>query len=314
MNQILALFRLARWPNLLFIALTQWMFIYAIVEPIFDAAHVVPNIHGHLIFPLILSYVLIAAGGNIINDYFDLNIDHINKPDKVIIDKYITRRWAIVLHILFSLISISLGVYIDNETKIHFLAFANFVCIALSFIYSLSLKKKLLSGNVMIAFLLCWVIIVVTVCETEQFAFFSNKPTINVQKLLRYTYLYAGFAFIINLIREVVKDMEDVEGDRVYGCQTMPIAWGINAAKVFVAVWLVILIGILVLLIFYALQTKWWLFSLYAVILIVAPLILVFKKLSAAQTPKDYHGISSYIKMVMFTGILSMIFFRLYAS
>jgi len=288
------------------------MFIYCIINPIFDASHILPNIHGVLILLLLLSFVLVAAGGYIINDYFDLNIDQINKPEKVMIDKYISRRWAIFFHSFLSIGSVAIGIYIDIKSGIHLLGLANFIYGLLLFVYSLSLKKKLLAGNLLIAFLLAWVIVVITLCEGNQFTLLVHHRIVNTQKLLRYTILYAGFAFVINLIREVVKDMEDVEGDRKYGCRTMPIAWGINSTKVFVAVWLVVLIAILILLQFYALQSQWWFFSIYCVIAVIAPLIKAFKRLSKAQTPKDYHEISTLIKIIMLTGILSMIFFKIY--
>ena len=313
MNKIIAFFRLARWSNLVFVALTQWMFIYCIVQPIFQSKNILPNIHGGLIYLLIFSYVLVAAAGYIINDYFDLNIDQINKPEKVIIDRYIGRRWAIFFHLFFTLSSIGIGVYIDAQTQVHILGLCNFFNGLLLFIYSLSLKKKLLAGNLLIAFMLAWVIIVITCCEANQFSLLVRNKTINTQKLLRYTILYGGFAFIINLIREVIKDMEDVEGDRRYGCRTMPIAWGMNATKVFVAVWMVVLISMLTLLQFYAFQLQWWYFSLYCVVAVIVPLVRAFKKLSNAQTSKDFHSVSSLIKVIMLTGILSMVFFRLYA-
>jgi 4-hydroxybenzoate polyprenyltransferase len=313
LKKITAFLQLARWPNLVFFALTQWMFAYCIVAPIFSSNNVLPNIHGNLVWLLILSYVLLAAGGYIINDYFDLNIDQINKPNKVMIDTFIGRRWAIFFHSAFNLASICIGVYIDLQVHIKFLGLANFVYGLLLFIYSLSFKKKLLIGNILIAILLAWVILVISICEANQFHLDASLRLINSQKLLRYTILYAGFAFIVNLIREVVKDMEDIEGDRQYGCRTMPIAWGINATKVFVAVWLTVLIAILMLLQFYTFQLGWLWFSLYSISLIIVPLILIFKQLFRANIPSDYHKISTIIKIVMFTGILSMFFFRIYS-
>ncbi len=313
MEKIIAFLRLARWSNLVFVALTQGMFYYCIILPIFQVKNIQPNIHGGLIYLLMLSYVLVAAAGYIINDYFDLNIDQINKPEKVTIDRYIGRRWAIFFHLLFTLSSIAIGIYIDIKTHVYILGICNFLNGLLLFIYSLSLKKKLLLGNILIAFMLAWVIVVITCCEANQFSILIRKTAINTQKLLRYTILYAGFAFIINLIREVIKDMEDVEGDRLYGCRTMPIAWGMNATKVFVAVWMVVLISILSLLQFYAFQLQWWFFSLYCVVAVIIPLVKAFKKLSKAQTPKDFHSISSLIKIVMLTGIFSMVFFKIYA-
>jgi 4-hydroxybenzoate polyprenyltransferase len=131
-------------------------------------------------------------------------------------------------------------------------------------------------------------------------------------RFFRLAILYAGFAFVISLIREVIKDLEDMEGDRKYGCKTMPILWGVNASKVFISVWLIVLIATLVILQLYVIQLGWWLSIMYCLILIVAPLIYVFKKLFTAKTASDFHHLSVMIKLVMFTGILSMIFFRFY--
>ena len=130
---------------------------------------------------------------------------------------------------------------------------------------------------------------------------------------MRISFLYAGFAFVISLIREVVKDMEDMEGDRRYDCRTMPIVWGLNVSKMFVAVWIIVLILVLLALQFYVLQFHWWLSALWCVALIIVPLIWIFKKLFKAQTPGDFHILSTAIKLVMFTGILSMFFFWFYS-
>ena len=132
------------------------------------------------------------------------------------------------------------------------------------------------------------------------------------EKITRISFLYAGFAFVISLIREVVKDTEDMEGDSRYGCNTMPIAWGINATKVFVAVWLVVLASALVIVQFYVLVFRWWFSAAYCILFIIIPLVYVFKMLVQAKASKDYHKLSSLVKLVMFTGILSMIFFRFY--
>jgi 4-hydroxybenzoate polyprenyltransferase len=258
-----------------------------------------------------LSSVLIAAAGYIINDYFDLNIDQVNKPDKLIVEKIINRRWVILWHLLLSAIGVLLFLYIDLKTNARFLSIANTGCFLLLFLYSVSLKKKLLIGNVVISLLTAWVILVITWAETS-----NLLQTIAIgsytEKITRITFLYAGFAFVISLIREVVKDMEDIEGDRKYGCRTMPIVWGILASKIFVAVWLTVLIAALSIVQFYVLQFKWWWSAVYCIIFIIIPLIFIFMKLYQANTTKDFHQLSTYIKLAMFTGILSMVFFRFY--
>jgi 4-hydroxybenzoate polyprenyltransferase len=279
--------------------------------PVFADSTIRPNVHGWNFVLICLSSVLIAAAGYIINDYFDLNIDQVNRPEKLIVDKIIKRRWTIFWHIVFSLSGIAIGFYVDYTTRIWLLGFSNAICVFLLFIYSTSLKRRFLVGNILISLLTSWVILVVAWCEYNHLIKINSG--LPADRILRDTFLYAGFAFIISLVREVVKDMEDIEGDRKYGCKTMPIIWGLNATKVFVAVWLMVLTGILIIIQIYALRLGWGLSVLYSLLLIIAPLIWIFKKLYSAKTATDFHSISSLIKFVMFTGILSMIFFKIYS-
>jgi len=308
---ITAFLRLVRWPNLVFIALTQTLFVYFVMMPVFANSDIEPNVQGLNFLLICISSILIAAAGYIINDYFDLNIDQVNKPGKLVVEKIIRRRSAIIWHIFLSVTGIILGFYVDYTTHIWLLGFSNSVCVFLLFIYSASLKRKFLIGNVLISLLTAWTILVVAWCEYNHLIKINNG--LHADKILRETFLYAGFAFIISLIREVVKDMEDVEGDRKYGCRTMPIVWGINATKVFVAVWLIVLTGVLVIVQVYALRLGWWLSVLYSTITILAPLIWIFRKLFTAQLPQHFNRISAAIKLVMLTGILSMVFFKIYA-
>lgn len=313
MKFLKAFLSLVRWPNLLFIAITQTLFVYCIVHPIIYQAGAVPNLIGIYLILLIVASVLIAAAGYIINDYFDLNIDQVNKPDKLIVAKVINRRWVIFWHLLFSITGVLIGFYIDWFTRVRFLGLSNLGCVALLFLYSISLKKKLLSGNVVISLMTAWVILVISWCETSnllQPALLSLATT----KITRLSFLYAGFAFVISLIREVVKDMEDIEGDRRYGCNTMPIALGLNATKVFVAVWIVVLASALTSVQFYSIVLQWWWSAAYCLVFIIVPLVFVFRSLIKASDSIAYHQLSSSIKAIMFTGILSMIFFRLYAQ
>jgi 4-hydroxybenzoate polyprenyltransferase len=278
--------------------------------PVYTKAGVVPIVYGWRFVWLCLSSVVIAAAGYIINDYFDLNIDLINKPDKMVVDKIIHRRWTIVWHLVLSFTGIALGFYLDITTRIFLLGASNFACVLLLFLYSISLKKKFLIGNVVISLLTAWVILVIGWCENENIINTHNR--LQWQKIIRETFLYAGFAFIISLIREVIKDMEDIDGDRKYGCRTMPIVWGINATKVFVAVWLVVLVAVLVIVQVYAAGLHWWLSIIYCLLFIVAPLLWILKKLYKAKTSRHFHSLSSLVKLVMLTGILSMLFFRYY--
>lgn len=312
MKLVAAFFRLIRWPNLLFIVLTQLLFEVCIYERIYPDASIGDSAEGLRFAALVLASVFIAAAGYIINDYFDQNIDQVNKPDKVVVNRIIGRRWVIFWHMFLSLTGIFFTAFALPVHQYWHLVLANMLSIVALWFYSTTLKKKLLVGNVLISLLTAWVIGVL---------FFSKYP-LNISNLLsvqqqearffRLMIVYTAFAFVISLVREVIKDMEDIEGDRRYGCTTMPIVWGINASKVFVAVWVIVLIAALVILQIYALGLGWWESVLYALVMIVTPLLIVLRLLFRAAKPEDYHRISSLVKLVMFAGILSMLFFKFY--
>jgi 4-hydroxybenzoate polyprenyltransferase len=311
MKLLAAFFRLIRSMNLLFIAITQFLFQYCIVWPVFQKAGAPPVLSPVLFVLLVAASVCIAAAGYIINDYFDLNIDLVNKPDKLVVDKVIKRRWAIVWHLWLSFAGIALSGAIAWKTGAWWLIIANIGCVAALWFYSTTFKKKLLSGNIIISLLTAWVILVIGfITHYKVIGNAALYAGVDASKLLRFTFLYAGFAFIISLIREVVKDLEDMPGDARYGCRTMPIVWGINAAKVFTATWMVVLIIALFITEAYVLPFGWWWAALYVALLVIIPMLYIFRKLFTASTPKQFHHLSSSLKLVMLTGILSMVFFR----
>jgi 4-hydroxybenzoate polyprenyltransferase len=307
-----AFFRLIRWPNLFFIALTQFLFYFFIILPGFHTGNVVQSLnvlHPFLFSLLSLSSVLIAAAGYIINDYFDLNIDRVNRPEKLVVEKHIKRRSTIIWHWVLSGAGLLLGVYVSWKLHNIIILFSHIACIILLWFYSTTFKKKLLIGNIIISVLTAWVILILYVCEFR-FTIFRDPLYHQVlSRIFKFAILYAGFAFIISLIREVVKDIEDREGDAKYHCRTMPIVWGINVSKVFIATWLIVLVASLIVVQFYILQNGWWWGVLYCIALIILPLIIILRNLYAAITVADYHRLSSLIKVVMLAGILSMIFF-----
>ena len=301
-----AFLRLIRLPNLFFIALTQVLFQFCIYYPLYRNM-VTESDRLHFIF-LVLASLCIAAGGYIINDYFDINIDEINKPRKMVVDKVIHRRWAIAWHFILSFTGIILTALAIPIFEKWYLILANIASIALLWFYSTNFKKSLLIGNIVISLLTAWSILIV---------FFSKLSVENAfepgnhsqPKFFRLAFLYAGFAFICSLIREAIKDIEDIKGDERYGSRSMPIAWGVNASKVYIAVWMIVLIIILLILEVYILQFRWWDLVAYALLAIIVPLLLIFRKLFKASVAADYHKLSNWIKGVMLAGILSMIFF-----
>jgi 4-hydroxybenzoate polyprenyltransferase len=304
MKLIAAFLRLVRWPNLVFIVLTQVLFYYCIYEPLFLVSGV-----RSLVW-IIVASVLIAAAGYIINDYFDLNIDQINKPEKNVFAKTIHRRWAIIWHFSFSTLGIVATVIGVGFHK-WYLILANIVCTALLWFYSTSFKRKFLIGNIVISVLTAWTVLILFFAFTSpREAIVGNSPA--TIKFFRVSFLYAGFAFISSLIREAIKDMEDMEGDARYGCRTLPIVAGIRSTKIYVGIWTVVLLAALVILQLYVLQFQWWYAIVYSFILVILPLAYLLYKLPKATTVSEFSRLSNLSKLIMFTGIVSMIFFRIY--
>ena len=313
MKGLYSFFRLIRWPNLLFIALTQALFQYCILYPLFNSVKAAPVFNFTNLLLLIVASVFIAAGGYIINDYFDINIDRINKPDKQIVGKKWSRRRAIFWHSIISLLGVATSFYLGWRMGIWWIGPSNFLCTILLFVYSSTFKKRFLTGNIIISVLTAWSVGILGLVSFYE-VFYNNADYngLNPSRLLRFTILYASFAFIISVIREAIKDMEDIEGDARYGCNTLPIAAGLNAAKTYTIVWLVVLTGALVIVQFYALQFNWWLAIIYCTLLLIVPLVRLFNKLIKAQSTQQFHQLSSQTKLIMLMGILSMIFFKMY--
>lgn len=306
MKPIPAFFRLVRWPNLLFIVLTQLLFYFCVFVPLYH-----PTVAPLRLAWLIAASVFIAGAGYIINDYFDLNIDQVNKPNKNVINRVIPRRWAIFWHAFLSFLGLVATVYAVGFHK-SYLIIANAVVVLLLWLYSTSLKKKLLIGNILISALTAWTILILFFAQVPFRAAFGSVQDAVTAKYFRIAFLYAGFAFVLSLVREAIKDVEDMEGDRRYGCRTLPIVTGVVATKVYTTVWIVVLLGALIVLQLYVLQFRWWAAVIYSVFFVIFPLIYLFFSHLKAVSTSDFSNLSRLAKWIMLAGIGSMLFFRLY--
>ncbi len=317
MKTVGAFFKLIRWPNLFFIAFTQVLFHFCIVLPsAFGSYYSFPlQLNQHLFWLLCAASVFIAGSGYIINDYFDINIDQVNKPGKMIVDRAVSRRQAILWHWIISIIGFMLSAYVSYRLRNPFIIIGNTACIGLLWVYSTTYKRQLLIGNVLISLMTAWVILVMLVAELP--GWWNGKLVEVIEKataarLSRIALLYASFAFVISLVREVVKDIQDMEGDRKENCRTMPLVWGVTASKVFAGTWLFVLIALLFITQVYVLQFGWWWAAAYILFLVMAPLVMAVRNLFKATTTHQFGTLSRFIKWIMLTGILSMIFFFFY--
>lgn len=301
MSKLKAILTLIRFPNLLFILLTQVLCYGLLILPSLHEHHQTPTLNKFQIAVFILSTVLIAAAGYIINDYFDIGTDAINKPERVTIEKIFKRRSIIISHILLNLLALALtGAISYHMLKFRFLGI-QLVCIFLLLVYSTTFKRKLIIGNVIIAIL--------TALTLLSMAWYEPKfPLWQWDQIFaRYFWMFTGFAFIVTLIREIIKDIEDIKGDNSIQCRTIPLVWGINPAKnLVITLIIILLIGVLLLGSFFFTHNSPLLF--YFTVCVVIPFILLILDIRKAKTASDFHKISTRIKIITLLGILSMLF------
>jgi 4-hydroxybenzoate polyprenyltransferase len=273
-----ALLRLTRFWNLVIIGLSQYMAAIFLINPelFFDWN----------LFVLASSTAIIAAAGYIINDYYDIKIDLINKPNRVVIGKNITRRYALFFHSILSFMGVGLGFVLSWK-----LGVINFLSAFLLWVYSNNLKRQPFIGNFVVAWLTSISIVLVNILYDV-----SNSLVI----------IYALFAFFMTLIREIVKDMEDLKGDNTFGCRTLPIVWGIRKTKVLLYILLASLASSVLLL------NAWYsqLPLSYFVIFLFVPLGLLLLRLIRADTRKDFYWLSQACKIIMLLGVISMVFIK----
>jgi 4-hydroxybenzoate polyprenyltransferase len=303
---------LIRFPNLLIIAATQYAMRYLLMEPLLPSDTFSLQFGDIQFFLLVLSTIFIAAAGYIINDYFDTQADMINKPARVVVGIKISRRVAMTMHALLNILGVGIGVYLSFYIKLPALSFVFVIATGLLWFYSTNYKRQFLVGNLSVALLTGLVPLMVVLFEIPML----NRAygTVMLQNEVSFNYILAWvggfsfFAFLTTLIREVIKDAEDFEGDRAYGMKTVPIVLGSRWTKVF----LVILVGFTISLLLYLL-IRFILFSVdpadyislaYFVIFLIVPFVLLIMQLIVARGKEGYRRASTLIKLVMLTGIL----------
>jgi 4-hydroxybenzoate polyprenyltransferase len=300
MNKFKAISTLIRLPNLFFILLTQVLVYLCLILPVIES----PTLSYLLWSAFALSTVLIATAGYIINDYFDIGIDAVNKPEKVTIEKIFKRRTIILWHIVLNLIALLISGYIAFAfVKFRFVGLQLF-SVFLLLIYSTTFKRKLIVGNISIAILTSFTLITTALYEPKFQVWNYDQPR---AKLL---WVYIIFAFIITLIREMIKDIEDIKGDSVLKCSTIPLVWGIDRAKQIVfGLHMVMFLFLAIVGVYFFTDNK--ILISYLFISVFVPLIWNLKKIKEAKTSSDFHKLSSAVKWITLMGILSMLLVNL---
>lgn len=294
---------LIRWKNLVMIALVQVLIRYALLLPFNESQGVTTTLSTFAFAILVLATLCIAAGGYVINDIYDIDTDKVNKPNKVIINKHISEKNGYTSFMLLNVIGVGLGFYLSHLINYSSLFVVFFISSALLYIYSTALKQMFLIGNIVVSVVVALSILVVGIFELiPSMMSLNNVANMPFLEIIRD---YAIFAFLINLVREVVKDIEDINGDHKVGMQTMPIVLGRDRAnKIAFALSLIPLFAV----VYYIITSlyKQQVLVAYFLLFVVAPLIYISIKIFSAEQEAHYKHISLILKLVMLTGMLSM--------
>ncbi|MEZ5174259.1 MAG: geranylgeranylglycerol-phosphate geranylgeranyltransferase [Bacteroidia bacterium] len=328
---MVALLRLIRLPNLLIIILTMTGVRYGVFQTLWKKAvsemlglgFSVQGLSLHMsdfnFVLLMISVLCIAAAGNIINDYFDTKTDRANRPDKVVVGRIIKRRVAMAMHLSLNGIGLLLALWLCYQVHAFKLFGIFLFSVAGLWFYSTHLKRQLLSGNIVIALLVALVPMTVALFEFSSNAVYDlNVINLNIDgfgnELLRkgafITIGYCMFAFLTNLVREIIKDMQDVEGDLLIGARTLPIVLGESYTKYFVLAIIIFTMALLAMVqqaIFnFGYTVMFW----YLTFAVQIPILILTVILWRAWQKKHYANASLWSKLVITGGVLSMFMFR----
>jgi 4-hydroxybenzoate polyprenyltransferase len=253
---------------------------------------------------LVAAIVFITAGGYVINDYFDIKTDLINRG-KVIVGTKIPRRKAMMWHSVLNIMGVIAGFYISWRAGYFWFGTLFLIVSGLLYFYSASYKRQFLIGNLIISILTAMVPLLVVLFEWSALYQYYSVNAIRVPEINFLFYWVGGFAlfaFLTTLTREIIKDIEDFEGDMTFGRNTIPVIIGIPASKIVAAGISLITIVLLYLVWHLFLNDKITLIYISSAILI--PFLYVLYRLTVRSNKKQMHSASNIMKIIMLAGVL----------
>ena len=303
----------------------MWLMRYYVLRPMVEVNDLYLQLSHFNFFLLILSTVLIAAAGNVINDYFDQQTDRVNKPKDIIVGVHVKRRTAMAVHQLFNLLGLALAVFVAWRIGMWKLSILSFFAAGSLWFYSVQFKKDLIIGNVIIAFLAGLVPLLVGIYEVPLLikaygkevveAYAISRPTEDPSDYFRYMFYfifgYSIFAFILNFIREIQKDMADIKGDIRIKARTIPIIYGLKKAKIVTAI---LIVGTMAALVFLQQKVVSDTYSLiYLILAILIPLTVSLWFNHRAVRRHEFVKAGNFLKLSMLGGILySIVHYYIY--
>ncbi len=310
LNTFSDIMRLVRWSNLLFLAALVWLMEKWVAVPLLNQLAFGEQLAWYVLLLLTFAIVLVAAGGYVINDYFDVKIDRINRPDELIVTRSVSKPAAMQLSVTLSGIGVVCGLIVAVLLRSWTIGSIFILVPGLLWFYSSSYKRLFMVGNLTIALLAAMTPMMVALANVAQLQllYATILPYTNlVHDLYAWLGGFALFAFLLTWIREIVKDMQDQVGDRELECHSMPVVWGELWTKIFVTALIVLTLAIIGHLWYRvlpfpigwsSLSTRYILFG------IVIPLLGSLGLLWSAKIPSDYKTCQQLLKFTMLLGML----------
>lgn len=306
-------FKIVRPLNLLIVLLTQVLMHAAVIRPILAINQLESCTPVWALILVMLSTLLITMAGYIINDYFDTRIDEINRPQRVIIGRKISRHNAMKLHQVLTIIGVLGGLLVSWNAHSMPIALIFVAIPGLLWFYSSSYKRQFLIGNVVVSIITALVPMLIALLEASYLIANHGELLIEygvIADLYKWVGFFAIFAFMISMLREITKDIEDEQGDREMECNTLPIVWGVNSAKVILVILSLSLVATLMYMIYgIALFSDISLLNNYMIYGICAPLLFFCTLIFKAKRPSDYKIPQQILKIIMLLGVLFSIVF-----
>lgn len=304
--------RLVRGENLCFLTILMWTMTYWVARPVLRMYRFTDLIPWWVWLLLTIGTVLIAAGGYVVNDYFDVKIDRINRPDRLVVTRTVSKDAAMRLFYVLTGLGVASGLGAAWVLRSSSVAIVYALVPGLLWFYSASYKRMLIVGNLIVAFLSALPPIVIAIAQTSWLTKIYGADMLRYMPIGISLYAWLGgfslFAFLCTWIREIVKDLEDQNGDRELECHTMPIVCGTMWSRVFAT----LLIAVTVCLIAYlhwggvmpfptiwrSVATRFIVFGLYV------PMACELALLWSAKIDSDYRSAQGLMKFIMFIGTL----------
>ncbi len=304
--------RLIRFPNLVIVALTQYLLQYAVLMPDITRLGMLPVLPHFQFFLLVLSTVLIAAGGYVVNDIEDMEIDEQNKPEhKRIVGRIYSIKTVWLIYRFCTLLGFIISLYLAFYVKdvIQFLIYP--AAVGLLYAYSKWFKRQLLTGNLVVSFFCAFVAWVVFYAQnlSSIFPLFLKTQWLDAVKM---TFTgYAVFAFLSTLFREIIKDIEDAEGDLAGNCRTLPIVLGLPKSKSVAMFVGIIFLFFMAYFSFILRGSHDWLKIIILNLSVSLPMIYALFLLAKAKEKKDFSYLSRLAKGIMLSGLIFILVMKL---